>query len=141
MIFHNIRTEQGVKLQRAKLLADAQGIDAAVQRCGALDEATRANWGLFYAGVVNVARAEIPFFGVDDAADSTATVQGQLFEWGKRLGPVCPLNMPLFDPSTPDTETAPTLQLARYATVAIVAIGGAYTIGKLVELLPKGRGR
>jgi hypothetical protein len=143
-LFPIIRSTEGVKAAKDRLLATAQSVDKSVQQCGALDSTTRASWGLFYASIIDFAREDVPFFGTGQFSDQLSVNEQELYTWQQKLGVMCTLNLPLFNPTVTDPESATLLQFARYGLLAAGIIGGAYTVGKIVEfakLVPGTKGK
>jgi hypothetical protein len=133
-LFPIIRSTEGVKAAKDRLLAEAMGLDKDVQNCGALDATTRASWGLWYASLVDFARQDVPFIGTDQFSTQVDTFVTALDQWKKQLGGTCALSSPIFTRTQPNQELSAIVQVAQYATIAAGVIGGAYAIGKLVEL-------
>lgn len=129
-----IRSTEGVKAARDRLLAEAMSVDQDVQKCGALDQNTRASWGLFYTSVVDLARQDVPFIGTDQFLTKVETADTDLQQWQTQLGKVCALSAPIFVRNPPDPSVAALLQGMQYAVVLAGVIGAAYTVSKLVEL-------
>jgi hypothetical protein len=133
-----IVTDSDVRLSQAQLLDAAKTLDSAVQTCGGLDATTRANWGLFYISV-NDAVAKGPGWWAD--MTQTQALWTQLYTYQQTICAVCQCPILTADPNKPDPATATVLQLARYVMIATVAVGGAYAVGKIAEVLPLGKGR
>jgi hypothetical protein len=130
-----------VAAKQARLLARAQVTDADIQKCGALDQGTRAAWGVFYTSIIDLVNTGPTFWGAGGEMDQTETAERELLKYQETLKGTCALSVPPFDPSTQNPETAALLQLARYAVVIAGVAGTAYVIGQIVSVLPKGRGR
>ena len=130
-------TGDDVRTAQARLLATAQGVDNDVQNCGSLDAVTRADWGLFYITVVDAVK-QGPGWWAD--MDQTSALQATLYGWQQKLGKVCALSIPVVDPNAPSAETSTVMQLARYATIAAVVVGGAYVVGQVAPaFIERGR--
>jgi hypothetical protein len=134
-------TADDVRLAQARLLANAQGTDASVQQCGALDATTRAAWGLFYVSVVDTVTKGPGFWTAGADMDATQALAVSLYAWQQKIGATCQLALPAVDPNAPSPETNAFMQLARYGMIVVTVVGGAYVVGKVVEVLPLGRGR
>lgn len=129
---------------QAQLLSDAKATDDSVRSCAALDQSTRASWGLFYVQVVQFASQDpgTIFFG--SKVDRAQTLQQGLYAWQLKLAKVCALTLPTVNPSTTpsgnQTPPSPTLStvenIIRWTAIGIAAAGGAYVIGKGLSLIP-----
>jgi hypothetical protein len=140
-----IRSTEGVRAAKDRLLATAMSVDQSVQECGALDQSTRDNWGVFYTSVRDLTRQDVPFWGTDQFYEQVSLYESQLTDpvsgWITRLKTACNMNLPIFNLHPVDPEVANFLQLARYAMVIAGVAGSAYVVGQIVSVLPKGRGR
>jgi hypothetical protein len=134
-------TLSDVKDLKTRLQAAAGGTDVSVQNCVSIGDTDRAAWGQFYSAVLSYVREPPHFFQSISAA--TLLNQGEAYEdelaaWQDKLEiGGCALSTPKYDPGAQQNKQLDALvQLARWGSIALVAIGGAYGIAKLVEVLP-----
>lgn len=131
-----------MKAMVERLRQDTLAMDAAIQACGAVDMNTRAQWGDFYVSVMDFTAANADPGILDMTSSLTGRIVGyaeQLKGWRKNLGAAC--NLPPIGEQTSLLATVqPALdtvkQIVQYAAIGAAVLGGAYAVGKVVELLP-----
>jgi hypothetical protein len=127
----------------ARLFQSAQGTDTSVRQCSQIDQGTRAAWGLFFAQVVDFCSISTGFF-FGSRVDQGEQLERELYAWQQKLaGMGCSMTVPIFNPANPTNDPSQNslVQALRYGAVIATAVGGAYVVGKVISLLPKGRGR
>ena len=146
---YGILTAGSVQAEQARTLTAAQTTDACVQSCSSLDPTTKAQWGIFMAGltvwcqtpVVNVWTPWMPSNAVVVTADTGDTMmswEAQLQGWQQRLSASCPCVGPILSQFNPQNPTAGSIVTALgYAAVIAGFLGTAYVVSKVVEFIPK----
>jgi hypothetical protein len=86
--------------------------------------------------VVDLVKAGSSFLTAGADMDQTQSMRAELVKWQQKIGAVCALSLPIYDVQALTPAESAWMQLARYATVGAVVVGGAYAIGKVVEVLP-----
>ena len=127
-----------VSLQR-QLYADTKATDDSVRACAALDQPTRASWGLFYVQVSQLMEMQPGSLFNGAIVDQVQSLQTQLFAWQQKLSKVCALTLPPSDPSAPKPGDPNLLALGnifKWLAIGAAAVGGAYVVGKGLSLLP-----
>lgn len=132
------------KTLQAQLLSDAKATDDSVRSCAALDQATRASWGLFYVQVAQFASQDPGSIFFGSKIDRAQTLQIGLYQWQQKLAKVCALTLPQVDPTktpsggqTPPSPTLSTFEnIVRWLAIGVIAGGGAYVVGKGLSLIP-----
>lgn len=130
---------------KARLRAALKGTDASVQACGVSDD-LRASWGFFYTSVMNYVSVPTGFFTTGAEANRGLAYEDELLLWQNRIEQGgCALLVPKYDPNVDVTRDA-TLSVFKYVAIAAVAVGGAFVVGKVLEVgvnmskvLPKSR--
>jgi hypothetical protein len=126
-----------IRDMQARLMAAAKGTDDSVRVCSGIDTGTRAAWGLFYIQVTDfVARGPNFLLGWGGQADRAQELERELYTWQTKLSSSCHLDVPLFNPAPPGPADA-WVSIVQYAAVAAMVVGGAYAVGRIVEVLPK----
>lgn len=122
---------------KKRLRAAAVGTDQTVQSCAPLNDATRASWGQFYAAVLDFTGEPTAFWTANAANERAYAYEDELVSWqGKLKGGGCALTVPDYDPSKNKAQDA-TLQLFEYLAIIAAAVGGAYVVSRVIEVLPK----
>lgn len=104
--------------------------DIGVQACSALPDATRAEWGIFYATAMGWTQSSTSILAGASQANLGEGYENELFGWQKRLQSAgCAV--PVSDPQPPE---APGTSLVKWATVAVAAVAGAYVVGRVTEV-------
>lgn len=121
-----------------RLEQTARSTDEGVRACGQLDTATRAAWGDFLIGLLDFTKANANPGILDMTGSLMDRLQGygrQLFEWQQKIHNTCP-NTIVFNPGggAPGQTLSTLATIAQWGAVAALAIGGAYAVGKLVEV-------
>jgi hypothetical protein len=120
-----------------QLQSAGKATDDSVRQCANIDQATRAAWGLFYVSLQDFVSQDPSFWGAGAQTDKAQALQKTLFDWQTRLSKTCALATPIEDPGPKPNPAVDQLVLVLKWTAVIVGVaGGAYAIGKLVELAP-----
>lgn len=121
-----------------KLLASLEGTQNTAAACTSLDAATAASWATFYA-TAKAFLSEAPgIFGLGTRMDRIEAYAAELFAWQTLLSSKqCALSVPSVDPKELAPDTKAWVSALQWGVVAVVAVAGAYGIGKVVEILPK----
>lgn len=136
-IFGTLVTPDDVRQEQQRLFAAVQGTNSSVAACTKIDPVMRAAWNQFYSSVISMITVGPTFWGAGGDMDQTQKREAELFAWQQKLATVCTISMPIFDPSAqqnPDTQAF--VQLARYLTIGVSVVAGAYVVSKLVALIP-----
>lgn len=137
-LFGFIVTADDVKRVQSQLLAAANATDLSLQTCQNLDVGSRAAWGAYLISVRDFAGQDVGFFNSGQMAVSAEKLADQFCTWQTQLAKSCtvpPENTTLCGAPGANT-TSSVLTLAKYGMIVAVAIGGAYALGKVVEVLP-----
>lgn len=77
------------------------------------------------------------FWTANAANERAYAYEDELVSWqGKLKGGGCALTVPDYDPSKNKAQDA-TLQLFEYLAIIAAAVGGAYVVSRVIEVLPK----
>jgi hypothetical protein len=116
---------------KRSLIDAARGTDLGVQACAALPDATRAAWGVFYAGVVDWCRSSTPLFGLGTEANIGEGMQDALYQWQLKLQAAgCTLGAPAVNPQPAE---APGSSVLKWLALAAIVGAGAYVAHEVAE--------
>jgi hypothetical protein len=149
LIVWGVLTPDQINSTQAQLLADAQGVDAQVQSCAALDSGTKTAWNSFYAQLQTFCKQQVVWFFAWGANEVPVT-RGRAFEvenqyrslvaWKQALSKACSIAASNFDPTASDPADPNLNAIALYGGIAITAVAGAYVVGQVASLLRARRG-
>jgi len=126
------------KAAASELLANVEGTNASVVACAGLDDTTRSNWTTFYSTVKPFLQEDPGLWGLGTRMDRIASYAEDLYAWQQQLSQkTCAVSVPVVDPTAIPPETSQLLNLAHWGLYAVVAVAGAYGIGKVIEILPR----
>lgn len=127
-------TASDVDAIKARVKAALTGTDLSVQSCPAITDSVRAAWGTFYGAVLGFCQSESSTWTAAAEANRGEAYERELFDWQKKLtASGCSLGVPLHDPGA-DPGRDSFMQLAKYATVVVTAVAGAYVVGQLFSV-------
>lgn len=127
-----------VKAAAADVLASLEGTNDTVQSCAALDAPTKASWSSFYTPTKAFLTQELnpSIWGLGGQMDNVNSAAQDLYGWQTLLASRnCTLTVPSVDPST--VGPSPLTKAIQWGVVGVVAITGAYGIGKVLEFVPR----
>ena len=120
---------------KAKLRESLTSTDIGVQACSALDDTTRAEWGLFYAAAMTWAQSDTSIWLLGSQADEGQNFQDELYCRQQTIaaaGCTVPQDNPASPPPLPSGDQVKQI----LQTVAVIAgvVAGAYVVGKVTEV-------
>jgi hypothetical protein len=133
-----------VKAAAADVLSSLEGTNDTVNACTTLDAPTKASWLSFYTPTKAFLTTEISpsVWGLGGQMDNVNSAAQDLFGWQTLLSSrSCTLTVPSVDPSTIGPTITPLVKIIQWGVVGIVAVTGAYGIGKALEFVPRPSGR
>jgi hypothetical protein len=132
------QTPSTVDALKNRLAAALKGTDQSVQSCSALDDTTRASWGVFYTGAMEYAKSSSSWWDAAAEANQGESLEDELYAWQQKLQKVCTLTVPVFNPQPPAAAGMDAIgTAAKWIGIGVVAIAGAYVVSKAVEFIPK----
>lgn len=127
---------------KKRLGAAVRGTDKSVVVCAAVPDAMRASWGLFYASALSYTSEPAHFFQAISAAtlmNRGEAYEDELVQWQDKLEAAgCALLVPKYNPGEQQKNQLDTaVQLVRWGAIGAIAIGGAYAVSKIIEIIPR----
>lgn len=141
----SIEFPSDMKAGIAQLQQSAKATDDSARACAALDQPTRASWGVFYIGLIDFTTANANP-GVLDMTGGLVqranSYQQQLYAWQQKIAKVCPLTLPPLPPK-PKAEPTPgekaadaVIGVLKWGSIFAGVVAGGYVISKGIALIP-----
>jgi hypothetical protein len=129
-----------VKAAAADVLASLEGTNDTVTACTTLDAPTKASWVSFYTPTKAFLTSELSpsIWGLGGQMDNVNAAAQDLFGWQTLLtNRSCTLTVPSVDPASIGPKITPLTTIIQWSVVGVVAVAGAYGIGKVLEFVPR----
>ena len=129
-----------VKAAAAEVLAALEGTQLTVAACTALDTATAASWALFYttSKAFLLSESDPSVWGLGSQMDQVNSIAQDLYARQQLLvARGCTLTVPSIDPEALSQPTSALISALEWTVVGVLALAGAYTVGKIIEVIPK----
>lgn len=139
-----------MEVEMARLKSSAEATNTAAKGC-TLDPVTSSSWDQWYAGVVEfcgrkVVSIRYPWdppnvlLASANGSDTIIAYEKELTAWQQRLSAKCP-SVPSLSPFGGPSGLPDALTALKYVALAAGFVGVAYTVGKLVPLIPSAKMR
>lgn len=119
---------------KKELLENLTSTDLGVQACTGLVDLTRAQWNIFYADASTWAKSETSIWGLGTQANRGEGYQDELYAWQQQLQ-TAKCSVPLYNPQP---KEPPGTNLTKWLTIGVVAVAGAYVVGRVTEVAAEG---
>ena len=119
---------------KKEVLENITATDLGVQACAQLTDLMRAQWGLFFSAAREWANTGSSMWDAAADANRGQGYQDELYTWQQQLN-ATGCAVPLYNPQPAD---APGTSAVKWLTIGVVAVAGAYVVGKVTQVAIEG---